>query len=156
VQTAYVLTRLALVEEAKGNLDQAEDLWRRSLAAQRELLGNDHRQPLITKSDLGCFLWRRGKLEEAESLLRVALERQRVIMGADHMRTRRTAYRLGSCLLSQGRYEDAEAFLLDAYEGPGTSRADRADALDSLIDLYDAWGKPEKAAEYRALLREAE
>ena len=29
-------------------------------------------------------------------------------------------------------------------------------SLEALIDLYDAWGKPEKAAEYRALLRKAE
>lgn len=30
------------------------------------------------------------------------------------------------------------------------------DALADLIGLYAAWGKPDKAAEYRALLREAE
>ncbi len=30
------------------------------------------------------------------------------------------------------------------------------DKLGELIELYDAWGKPEKAAEYRALLQEAE
>ncbi len=29
-------------------------------------------------------------------------------------------------------------------------------ALAALIDLYDAWSKPDKAAEYRAVLREAE
>ena len=29
-------------------------------------------------------------------------------------------------------------------------------AREALIELYDAWGKPEKAAGYRALLHEAE
>ena len=28
--------------------------------------------------------------------------------------------------------------------------------LVELVDLYETWGKPEKAAEYRALLRDAE
>ncbi len=31
-----------------------------------------------------------------------------------------------------------------------------ASASEALTDLYDAWGKPELAAEYRAKLREAE
>ena len=29
-------------------------------------------------------------------------------------------------------------------------------ALEALINLYDAWGKPEKAAEWRAKLEEME
>ncbi len=40
--------------------------------------------------------------------------------------------------------------LLTAHNGGDES------ALTELVDLYEAWGKPEKAAEYRALLRRVE
>ncbi len=38
----------------------------------------------------------------------------------------------------------------------GANQQDAQASLLALVDLYDAWGKPEKAAEYRALLGEAE
>ena len=55
-----------------------------------------------------------------------------------------------------GRYEEAEPHLVGALETL-TSRFGSEDdrtrsALRRLIMLYEAWGKPEKAAEYRAML----
>ncbi len=52
----------------------------------------------------------------------------------------------GRCLTELGRYEDAEEILLATHEDGDAS------ALNALIDLYDAWGKPGNAAEYRQLL----
>ena len=52
-------------------------------------------------------------------------------------------------------HEEAEPLLLDAYAKvrPGGVGSE---VLSYLAELYDAWGKPEKAAEYRALLPDAE
>jgi hypothetical protein len=58
------------------------------------------------------------------------------------------------------RYEEAESQLLEGYEAlrgalgegsPGTRLA-----LEALAELYEGWGKPEQAAEYQALLEEAQ
>jgi hypothetical protein len=56
--------------------------------------------------------------------------------------------------------EEAESLLLNArtnlLRGPEVRKKRTQKVLNALLDLYDAWDQPEKAAEYRALLREAE
>ncbi len=37
----------------------------------------------------------------------------------------------------------------------GQAAPDVVSALEDLVHLYEAWGEPEKTADYRALLREA-
>ncbi len=63
---------------------------------------------------------------------------------------------LGEALAGQERSEEAELLLLEGYEGlreaPQASDSHQRDALQRVVDLYDAWDKPEKAQEYRALL----
>jgi hypothetical protein len=65
---------------------------------------------------------------------------------------------LGASLLGQKRYAEAEPLLLAGYEGkkqrhaeiPAQAKKVVTEALDQLVQLYDAWGKPEKAAKWRA------
>lgn len=81
---------------------------------------------------------------------------------------------LGAALAGQQRYEEAEPLLVTSYAslrdklgdscktsrpGPCVSWEARPthvtrEALERLVELYEAWGKEEKAAEYRALLEE--
>ena len=63
---------------------------------------------------------------------------------------------LGATLVSLGRYNEAETVLLDARNdlashGPPQAPVMRA-TLTRLVQLYVAWGKPERAAAFRALL----
>ena len=63
---------------------------------------------------------------------------------------------LGATLVALGRYREAEAVLLEARRdlaalSPPSSR-DVRETNTRLIDLYVAWGKPDKAAHYRVLL----
>ncbi len=56
------------------------------------------------------------------------------------------------------RYEDAEAALVDAHEiltdSLGRTHERTVAQIESLIELYAAWGKPDKAAEWQARLPE--
>ncbi len=60
-------------------------------------------------------------------------------------------------------YQKAEPLLLKAYEGmnageteiPASSRKRLADAGARIVALYDAWGKIDKADEWRKRLTEA-
>ena len=54
-----------------------------------------------------------------------------------------SAVHYGQCLASAARYEQAEAVLL-AVHGSGDESS-----TEAIIDLYVAWGRPDKAAEYR-------
>jgi hypothetical protein len=63
---------------------------------------------------------------------------------------------LGAALLAQRRYDEAEAMLLDAQRAIGSAASSSADltiATRRLADLYDAWGKPAQAKQYRAPLQ---
>ena len=55
-----------------------------------------------------------------------------------------------------GRYHEAEATLLDARREleslPGIGGTEMKVAYSRLVDLYFAWGKPARAASFRALL----
>ena len=59
-------------------------------------------------------------------------------------------------LIKIQKYDEAEQQLKSAYERYssilGTEHSFTQDTLKLLIELYDVWGKPEKAEEYRALL----
>jgi hypothetical protein len=63
---------------------------------------------------------------------------------------------LGALLHQRGRHADAEPFLLEAVEGWrerfGDGDLNTQRCVNSFIRLYEAWGKPENAAEWRAKL----
>jgi eukaryotic-like serine/threonine-protein kinase len=64
---------------------------------------------------------------------------------------------LGEALLDQKKYADAEPLLLSGYEGlkqheakiPSQEKIHRTKALERLVQLYEAWGKNDKAAKWR-------
>jgi hypothetical protein len=63
-------------------------------------------------------------------------------------------------LLRAEEYEQAEPLFLAAHTGlhrvMGAEHDNTRWTVKGLIELYDAWGKPQKAAEYQALLEPAE
>jgi len=69
---------------------------------------------------------------------------------------------LGASLSGQGKYADAEPLLLQGYDGlvqqqasmPPYLNAPRriTESLERLVQLYDAWGKPTQAAEWKQKL----
>jgi len=60
----------------------------------------------------------------------------------------------------QARYDEAEPLLLEAVTGRrlklGDEHPHTLESLNNLIELYEAWGKPEKANEWRAKLPKEE
>ena len=66
---------------------------------------------------------------------------------------------LGVSLLSKARYAEAEPLLLEHHrhlmQTGGISRTDSREAIKRLIDLYEAWQRPEQAREYHTELAAA-
>ncbi len=104
---------------------------------------------------LADILLHNGRPDEAEPLLRKCLEIRRT-SAADDRLIANTESLLGGCLTALGRYEEAKPLLLESYSrikvtGEEADDLTRA-ACQRIIDLYDAWGDPEKANEWRVEL----
>ena len=71
-----------------------------------------------------------------------------------------TRSQLGGALLGQKKYTDAEPLLLQGYEGmkqreakiPAVGKVRLTEALEWLVQLYEATGRKDKAAEWRKKL----
>ena len=66
---------------------------------------------------------------------------------------------LAECLIGQQKYADAEPLLHDGYKGLKALAAENpalanslTRVMECLVQLYDAWGKPEEAAKWRQQL----
>jgi hypothetical protein len=68
---------------------------------------------------------------------------------------------LGASMAGMKRFAEAEPLLLSGYEGilqqhatiPAESRRDLRDAAAQIVNLYEDWGKPDKAADWRSKLQ---
>jgi serine/threonine protein kinase/tetratricopeptide (TPR) repeat protein len=160
---AETLTGLAGVLRERGEFEQAEAKLREAIALLDSLAppGEAAHAPALT--ELGIVLTLGGRAAEGEPFLRRALEIRRQKLIANHWLTARTAVALGDCLAAQERFDDAEPLLRESFETLRTQRglADKrsGEALDSLVRLYERWGRPESAAPYielRSAARESE
>jgi serine/threonine protein kinase/tetratricopeptide (TPR) repeat protein len=112
-------------------------------------------------SILGQCLLADGQPAVAESLLREALlifEK----LEPGRSSTLMVQSLLSGSLLAQRKFADAEPLLLQSYEGltrqappaPSTARvAALNETIQRLVQLYEAWGKPDEAAKWREKLR---
>jgi len=133
---------------------EAEDLFTKSVQVARSALGDSHPDVALSEAQFGIFLVRTGRLDEGERRVREALRILESAHQPGHFQIDMTRSMLGECLTTRGRYEDAERLLVDAYEalrdklgeGAGVTRR----ARKSVVGLYEAWGRPDRAAPYRA------
>lgn len=156
---ASTLGNLGAILRDQNKLDEAEQVYRDALAINRKTLGDVHPTVGLALSNLGSLILSQGRPADAEPLLREAIsifERQPVAtLSAASSRALSQAY-LGGCLLALKSFDEGERVLLEAvkfFRANATPNDRRLQLAHSyLAKLYDAWNKPEKAAEYRALL----
>ncbi|MBI1902673.1 MAG: VCBS repeat-containing protein [Planctomycetia bacterium] len=155
-----MLNALGTAHFALGDPEKAVDLLERALMDRRTHLGKDHADTLTTMQNLASAYQATGRLVEAEALLRDCLDICQRKMSNEWLRFQ-TLSLLGACLARQAKPTEAEQLLLQGYDGlkqsqdaiPTAIRTDRlAEALERLIDLYDAWRKPDEAAAWRRAL----
>ena len=76
------------------------------------------------------------------------------------MFTGATIRKYGVCLTALRRYEKAEVSLREAHKilvvAVGAEHGQTLKVIPNLVELYDAWGKPDKAAEWRAKMPRTE
>jgi serine/threonine protein kinase/tetratricopeptide (TPR) repeat protein len=117
---------------------------------QRKRPGADGPQFAMVLARSGNDLLKYQQYAEAEKLLRECLA-IRMKKQPDDFRTFNARSHLGAALLGQQKYAEAESLLLAGYEGmkqheqavePRARDLSLRVALERLVQLYDAWGKP--------------
>ena len=145
---------LATAYQARGDSARAESMLRDVLAAREKALGPEHPAVAQTLTALGRNLLGQQKWADAEPLLRRALATWDAKRPDDWTRFD-TRSLLGESLLGREKYAEAEPLLLSGFEGlkaheaklDASRKGFPAVAGERVVRLYEAWGKPEKAAE---------
>ncbi|MCZ6508452.1 MAG: serine/threonine-protein kinase, partial [Acidobacteria bacterium] len=95
---------------------------------------------------------------EAENMLLTVVDILRRLK-KEHPTLAAALISLADLQVGQQRFEEAEAALLEARavldRAPDTNNPPRHDVIEALAVLYDAWEKPDKAAESRSLAAES-
>jgi tetratricopeptide (TPR) repeat protein len=148
---------LAVMCQRQGQHARAESLFIQVVEGRKQRLGPEHQSVAVTLADLGLNYLQQKEYAKAEVRLRECLQicEKRLADSWHHFHAQSL---LGGSLLGQHKYAEAEPLLRRGYEGlKARERSIQADdrtclteALERLVQLYDAWGKPEKAKEWRA------
>jgi eukaryotic-like serine/threonine-protein kinase len=158
----FGLSAGAEVYTRAGRPEKAEPLLRERAARQKQATGADSPEYAVVLAQLGASLLQLQQWARAEPVLRDGLAiRERIEPGA--WTTFYAKSQLGVALLGQDKFVDAEPLLLTGYEGmkqcetsiPADARFRLTEALERLVRLYDAWGKKDRAAQWREELLKA-
>jgi len=149
---AYLYQRQAKYEPAASYAAQA-------LEGRRRAFGSDNADTMTSAADVALAYISQGKFDAAEPLAREAVEFGRRKQ-PDDWQTFRAESLLGASLAGKKKYAEAEPLLLAGYSGIAERRErigtinwyhlDRAG--EWIVQMYQSWGKPDKAAEWRQKL----
>ena len=150
---------LAAAYESLGRWAEAESLLRESLARLQKAAKTDSPTLAGVLVALGRNLLEQSRMSEAEPLLQEAVTILEKVNPDDWSRYNAMSL-LGGALLGQGRSGEAESPVVAGYEGMKAREArigvpDRfrlREAAERVVRLYEEWGKPEKATEWKAKL----
>ncbi|MCG8408672.1 MAG: serine/threonine-protein kinase [Phycisphaerales bacterium] len=154
--TMMTVVELGRLYEALGRYEEAEPCFLKALSVRRRQFGEDRPEVMQSIHDLADFYLLQGRLGEAEPLYRETLERSRRLLPKGRRYQIASLINLGRLLVPQRRYKEAEEALLEAHEILEIhSKKDagiKVMAIQSLVRLYEAWDRPQTAAEWQAKL----
>jgi tetratricopeptide (TPR) repeat protein len=154
-----VTAELAGTRERLGRWAAAEPL-RRDVVARLRASHRPQSPALASELDaLGRNLIEQSKWSAAEPALRECLAIRSRMIPDDWSRFHAMSF-LGTALIGQGKYAEAEPLVVSGYEGlkareakiPPVGRPCVTAAAGRVVSLYESWGKPEKAHDWRARL----
>jgi len=154
--TLFTLWNVVLMYQQERKYRLAESYGKQVLAGRRRAFGSEAIGTLDSAADLALAYESQGKFASCEPLAREAFDGYSKKL-PDVLSRFEVESLLGACLVGQKKFAEAEPLLIEAYQGL-VARKRRMDADDlanlpaernRLVQLYKAWGKPEKAIEWR-------
>lgn len=145
---ATALDRLGLVRLARGQLDEAEAMFREALSLNRGADG-DGGQVAENLANLAGVALARGRYEEAVSLFRQTLEIRRRRLGPGHPDVAATLNNLAVALAGNGAFAEAETAQAEAIDLYRTLLGDEHPRLGTMLNNLGLFrlslGEPERA-----------
>ncbi len=148
--TEKIKVQLALALLADHEFSEADRLIGEAYAFAREKVEPTDRLMAAVLRAQGQSLYEQKNYQGAETHFRQAVGILQMRAGASAYLTVSTGADLGSSLVQIGRFQEAEPLVLAFYRR--AVPVDRPKAVERVVQLYDASGNHEKAAEYRKLL----
>jgi tetratricopeptide (TPR) repeat protein len=147
--------KVAALLRMQGRLDEADLILGQAVEISRRVLGKNHAEPIAALGEMAHLREAQGRLADAAELSGQTVELARQAKLDDWQLA---IYRLnhGRYLTRMRQFPQAEKRLLESLAGlktvlgPDHQLSKKATQL--LVDLYEAWGKPVQAAEYRSSL----
>lgn len=156
---ATAMNNLGIVRTKQQQYEDGMSLLQDALVMRRRIYGEAHSEIANSLSNIASALVESGRAAEAEPLTLEALDMAQRILPEGHWYLSVLKYLRGECLTKLERFEEAEVILLEALTDVRSALGDRHSrtrrALKSLIELYTAWERPDKAAEYQSMLAAA-
>lgn len=154
IDTLATMGQLAELLEAMGNVADSEALYVRAMVRSEALLGRSHHQSLLACYNYAGFLNNQGRMNDARPFLARVFSITSRTSAPEGFFAAGVQVRLGECLKGLELFEAAERHLVAGYdalhEALGLTHPRTQRVLSDLISLYEAWGKPRKAAPLRA------
>jgi tetratricopeptide (TPR) repeat protein len=154
--TLDMLNDIAFLYQREGRYALAETYGADVLARRRRVLGAEHPDTIVSMTNAAMTYVSEGKFVLSEALAREAWAVSRKVQ-PDSWEGFYAESLLGESLAGMKRYAEAEPLLLEGYNGmshrkdqiiaPAWFAVDRVG--DWIPQLYDAWGKPERAGAWR-------
>ncbi|HKQ49654.1 MAG TPA: tetratricopeptide repeat protein [Phycisphaerae bacterium] len=143
VRVASYLASLGMAILRQGRFDDSEPYFREALEIAPERFPDPAHGLGLVRMSKGDYAGGAEWLEKAMALTRPSI--------GDRLDITRS---LTTCLIKLNRFENAERILHDCLDhsvGTGTDSDAERERIGLLLDeVFRAWGKPEKAAEWRA------
>ena len=102
------------------------------------------------------LLQKMEKWDKAAALSAELVQRAQNALPGGHPVALLSRYRHGRSLIALARYDEAEQALADSLQRiesmSSVNEAWRQYVIEAMVDLYDAWGKPSQADEWRSKL----
>ena len=146
--------------EERKQFDRADGWRKKWLAAAKKSYGPDSIVYAGNLTEQGANMLRRQRYADADPILHESL----AILQKKQPESQATFHAqslLGAALLGQKRYAEAEPLLIRGYEGVRAhqgqipmlyARHRLAETGQRIVQLYEAWGRADKAAEWRIKL----
>ena len=153
--TLRLISNLGGAIRQQGRNEEARPYYERAATLAQKLYGPKNPTTVIAESNLSLLLRDSGDLQSAEMHGRLAVKYGDVTWPDNGFRG--IMHReLATILVAEMKYPEAESELTEAWnvfthaEGYGPSHPRRQDVVDTFIELYKAWAKPEREAEWRS------
>lgn len=136
-----------------GRYSESQEILNEVMELKVELYGYEHPSTAITMGWLGYVARSQENYDQAEELYREAIQISERTLPPGHENWIHQMQRLAGMISQLGRWEEAEEMYLLSYERAlehyGPEHTYTVSARRPLAGFYEAWDKPELAAQYR-------